>query len=157
MAGTPSGKSVVSVTEMARLCGLSRSRFYCLIHDGVMPLPSRHPATDRPHYTREQQEQCLAVRRTNCGINGQPMLFYAARTKSPPTGKPGKNHVPPVGGKENPVIAELRHGLEQLGITDASDDKIRAAVAATHPDGHAGISTPALLMAVFHHLKTTKD
>ena len=68
-------KEVVTVAEMARMCGLSRSRFYGLVKEGIMPLPSRNAATKRPFYTRERQAQCLLVRKTNCGVNGRPILF----------------------------------------------------------------------------------
>ena len=52
-------KVVVTVTEMAQMVGLSRSRFYGLMKEGVFPEPSRNGDTNRPYYDRAQQEQCL--------------------------------------------------------------------------------------------------
>src|SRR5687767_9090134 len=90
-------KTVVTVSEMARMCGLSRSRFYQLVEAGVFPQAVYSVATRRPIYVEEAQKVCLEVRRRNCGINGQPVLFYsrghllspqtrpATRTKPKPT------------------------------------------------------------------------
>ena len=155
-------KEIVTVAEMSRMCGLSRSRFYSLIREGIMPTPSRNPETKRPFYTREQQEQCLLVRRTNCGINGTPILFYAQgvnpqttvtvpkkrmKRTTQRTGQPRRQAQP------DPMIDELMHGLEQLGVTDASDAKIRTTLADAYPDGHRNVAPATLLMTVFRSLK----
>src|SRR3954452_20763250 len=76
-------KAAVTVAEMARMCGLSRSRFYQLIGT-AFPEPERYPETGRPVYTEAQQEVCLEVRRRNLGIAGNPVLFYARRLSSTP-------------------------------------------------------------------------
>ena len=67
-------KAAVTVAEMARMVGLSRSRFYQLIGTSF-PQPARQPGTNRPIYTEALQKICLEVRRRNCGIDGQPVLF----------------------------------------------------------------------------------
>jgi hypothetical protein len=48
-------KAAVSVAEMARMVGLSRSRFYQLIGT-AFPEPERQPGTGRPVYTEELQQ-----------------------------------------------------------------------------------------------------
>ena len=154
-------KEVVTVAAMARMCGLSRSRFYGLIKEGIMPSPSRNPTTKRPFFSREQQEQCLLVRKTNCGINGRPILFYANKwsrepaaptrpIRSAPTarrtqGRPQRSQV-------DPIIEEIRDGLGQLGVADATEMRIRTALADTYPDGHENVATATLLMTVFRGL-----
>src|SRR5436309_15362530 len=70
-------KAVVTVSEMARMCGLSRARFYQLQKAGVFPAPTYQAG--RPVYTEGQQQVCLEVRRRNRGVNGEPVLFYARR------------------------------------------------------------------------------
>src|SRR5437763_286292 len=75
-----SPQSVVSVCEMARLCQLSRSRFYELIGSSIMPAPVYDVRTRRPMFTTELQAECLRVRSSNIGINGQFIMFYARRT-----------------------------------------------------------------------------
>ena len=151
-------KEIITVAEMARTCGLSRSRFYGLIKDGIMPAPSRSATTNRPYYCREQQEQCLLVRRTNCGLNGKPVLFYAnkwsrgpvapvrpSRSSSasrPPQARPQRSQI-------DPIIEELRGNLEQLGMADVPEAKLRIALADEYPDGHSNVSMPILLMTLF--------
>src|SRR6202035_4331102 len=88
-------KAVVTVAEMARMCGLSRSRFYQLVGT-AFPQPERQPGTGRPIYTEALQKVCLEVRRRNCGIDGKPVLFYARRPASTPT-KPKTPKLTPKG------------------------------------------------------------
>src|SRR5471030_1670642 len=80
-------KAVVTVSEMARMCGLSRARFYQLQHAGVFPSPLYDVSTRRPFYVEELQKVCLEVRRRNCGINGKPVLFYARHNLGSPVAK----------------------------------------------------------------------
>lgn len=75
----------VSVSEMARMVGLSRQRFHQLVQVGVFPQPQRHDG--RPFYDEPTQQMCLEVRRRNCGVNGQVVLFYSRRHATP-TKKP---------------------------------------------------------------------
>ena len=74
-------KQAVTVSEMARMCFLSRARFYQLIGT-AFPYPLYSLSTRRPFFDEELQRICLEVRRRNCGIDGKPILFY-----SPPTGR----------------------------------------------------------------------
>jgi len=131
-------KEVISVSEMARALGLSRARFYQLIHDGVLPRPTQAGHGKRPYYSREQQEQCIEVRRTNRGINGQAILFYSMRptsqvaprrvpTRQPRSSSPARRESPPP--RDAAMITELRHGLSQLGLSNVTDQSIRAALA----------------------------
>src|ERR1700722_15140195 len=84
-----SAKSVVTVTEMAELCRLSRSRFYDLIEAGVFPKPVLHPSSNRPMYDRDMQEKCLEIRGTGIGANGLPVLFNRKPKKGLPL--PGRH------------------------------------------------------------------
>lgn len=156
-------KEIVTCAEMARMCGLSRSRFYMLIREGIMPQPSRCPDTQRPFYSREQQEQCLLVRKTNCGINGRPTLFYAQRSPAPVVTRVSAPRRPATARRSqptavaDPVILELQHGLEQLGLTEVGEPKIRAVLVEAHPDGYAEVPIPQLLMTVFRRLRERQD
>src|ERR1700686_3066726 len=92
-------KSVVSVTEMARMVGLSRARFYQLVRRGTFPPADEDPVTKRPFFTEEKQRLILEARRRNCGVDGKAILFYSRRkdfgtTKAaPPPMKPkGKSN-----------------------------------------------------------------
>ena len=153
-------KEAVTITEMARAVGLSRARFYQLMKEGIFPSPSRNATTKRPSFDRAQQEQCLLVRKTNCGINGRAVLFYGRLVPKPPTTgqavkrkrrrtSPRRPSTPP----RDPVIDQLRHGLEQLGLGGVTNTTIRAALADEQPDGHRKVGSAELLMSVFRRLK----
>ena len=148
-------KEIVTVTEMARMCRLSRARFYQLVGDGIFPTPSRNEQTGRPFYDREQQEQCLTVRRTNRGANGKAVIFYGCRPLAVAKLPPKRKRLP-ISRSHNgqprspdPALAELRHGLTQLGVTNLTDAEIRQALTKAYPDGHQGVESAELLRAVF--------
>ena len=61
MSGDIPLKAAVTVAEMARMCGLSRARFYQLQKAGVFPVPQVNPSTKRPFYDQELQKVCLEV------------------------------------------------------------------------------------------------
>ena len=146
-------KECVTVTEMARMCRLSRARFYDLTREGIFPTPSRNEQTGRPFFDREQQERCLLVRRMNRGANGKAVIFYGCRLEAPqlppkrkllPISRPPKGRV-----RQDPVITELRHGLSQLGLTSVTDVDIRQTLTEAYLDGHQGVESAELLRAVF--------
>lgn len=73
-------KRPISVSEMSKLAGFSRQRFYDLIEKGVFPAPIR--TTSRPMYPPELQGVVLAVCETGVGANGEYVLFNAKRSKT---------------------------------------------------------------------------
>ena len=146
-------KEIVTITEMARMCGLSRARFYQLMSEGIFPAPSRNQQTGRPFFNHEQQEQCLLIRRRNRGANGRCVIFYGCRLEAPqlppkrkqlPISKSSKGQVRP-----DPVITELRHGLTQLGVASVTEAEIRRTLAQAYPDGRRDVESAELLRAVF--------
>lgn len=149
-------REIVSVSEMARMLGLSRARLYQLIKEGVFPPPTRPEEGGRPFFDRQQQEQCVNVRRTNCGIDGRPILFYAMRAAPSPTParQPRRRSAPerPRQSTHDAAINELRHGLSQLGITQISEQSIRTALAEAYPDGWSSVAQAELLRSVFARL-----
>jgi hypothetical protein len=146
----PNGTKVaVTVAEMARMCGLSRSRFYQLIGT-AFPQPERQPATGRPVYTEEQQQVCLEVRRRNSGIDGKPILFYSRRLGTAPA-KP-KPPKPKVEGKGKEVSA-LVDGLNALGLTTATGAQVEQVTQKLYPKGTEDIDQGVVLRAVFLFLK----
>lgn len=76
-------RAAYSVVEVAKLCGLSRARFYDLIADGVVPPPVYDLRTRRPMYTAELAARCVEVRETNIGIDGRYVMFNERRTPRP--------------------------------------------------------------------------
>src|SRR5581483_6669144 len=105
-------KAGVSVSEMARMVGLSRQRFHQLMQAGVFPQPHRNEANGRPFFDEPTQQQCLEVRRRNCGVNGQVVLFYTRRQTTPLKPK-----------KATPVPSshtDLLDGLKALGLASVT-------------------------------------
>jgi predicted DNA-binding transcriptional regulator AlpA len=141
-------KAIVTVSEMARMMGLSRARLYQLQRSGSLPSPLYHIATRRPVYVEEQQRICLEVRRRNCGIDGRPILFYAHRLPAPAKVRPIK-----VAPNKNRDITGLMEGLNSLGLTTATASQIEEITKELFPSGTCGIIQSEVLRAVFLHLK----
>jgi len=141
-------KSVVSVSEMARMVGLSRARFYQLMNEGVFLKPAYAASSKRPFFDEEAQRSCLEVKRRNCGVNGKPVLFYATRH---PLQAPSRRATKP---KPKPTndFAELIDSLTCLGVT-ATSSQIEAAVEECFSDGIQKLDSGEVVRAIFLHLK----
>ena len=141
-------KAVVSVTEMARMVGLSRARFYQLVKRGTFPAADQDQLTKRPCYFEATQRLILEARRRNCGVDGKPILFYSRRrdlgqTKAPP--RPTKQP------KNNP-FADLIDGLGQLGVT-ATVAQVEPLVKELFPSGTDGVAPGEVIKAVFLRIR----
>lgn len=145
-----STKAVVTVSEMARMCSLSRARFYQLVQAGVFPLPVYCVSNRRPVYIEQLQEVCLEVRRRNCGVNGRPVLFYARGPRTPAMPKATR----PAKPKPSPCSShvDLIDGLASLGVV-ARASEVETALMTVYPGGTAGVSQGDVLRAVFLHMK----
>lgn len=64
--------------ELAKVLGITRSRLYQLIARGVMPRPLG--SLSRPYFTPEMIEQCLKVKETRMGVNGEVVMFNRRRS-----------------------------------------------------------------------------
>jgi len=143
-------KAVVTVTEMARLCSLSRARFYQLVNEGVFPPPVYCVRTRRPIYVEDLQKVCLDVRHRNYGVNGQPVLFYSVRQSTPILAKPPRKPVTPKPKEQHPeVLAAVR----ALGLTATTSDDVAQVVRHLYPNGLVGVGQPDVIRAVFLQLQ----
>lgn len=141
-------KSFVTVSEMAELCQLSRSRFYDLMEIGVFPKPALHPSSKRPMYDRTLQEVCLEIRQTGIAANGLPVLFNRKPRK---TGQPKPVRKP--AEERQPDHTDLLEALKGLGLT-TTPQVVNEAVAALYPYGACtGIDQGELVRKVFLHLQ----
>jgi hypothetical protein len=144
-----STKSVITVSEMADLCQLSRSRFYDLIEAGVFPKPVQHPSSKRPMYDRALIEKCLEIKETGIGANGLPVLFNRKPTKA------GQNRLrKPAQGKLQDH-ADLLAALKGLGLTTTAQ-AVTEALAVLFPNGHAGMDQGDVVRKLFLHLQGKK-
>ncbi|MBD3672759.1 MAG: hypothetical protein HUJ26_04460 [Planctomycetaceae bacterium] len=140
-------KSAVTVSEMARMVGLSRSRFYQL-QGTAFPHPVYDPQTRRPFYTAEQQQVCLEVLRRNCGIDGKPILFYASGPK--PAAVRRKNRKSKVKTEKatsrNSTVVE---GVKSLGMNSVSARQVEQTIRKLFPDGTSNVEQGEVIRAVF--------
>jgi hypothetical protein len=142
-------KAIVTVSEMARMVGLSRARFYQLQKAGVFPTPTYQAG--RPVYTEDQQQVCLEVRRKNRGINGRPVLFYSRRRGVRPARH--KKRADPLPAKNKDITA-LLDGLNALGLTTATAAQVLKLTEELFPQGTTSLDQAEVLRAVFLHLKS---
>jgi hypothetical protein len=143
-------KAVVTVSEMARMVGLSRARFYQLLKAGVFPQPERDAETGRPFFNEELQKACLEVRRRNCGADGRPVLFYARRGPVTPAPARPRKVTPKPPRNEH---ADLTDALRGLGLASVTAAQAGAAVGEVFPRGTAGVDDAEVVRAVFLHLR----
>ena len=140
-------KVAVTVAEMARMCSLGRSRFYQLVGT-AFPYPLYSVSTRRPFYDQVMQRVCMNVRRTNCGIDGTPILFYSKPINRKPSVKKRVSSVVPVQGH-----ADLIDGLNALGMT-ASPNQVSEAINTLYPSGANDVDSACILRSVFIHLQS---
>jgi len=139
-------KAVVSVSEMARMVGLSRQRFYQL-RGTAFPWPLYAVATKRPFYTEELQRVCLEVRRRNRGIDGKPILFYASGHQVANRNKPTRKAV------KKDAHADITSAVRALGLSAVTSDQIGQTIKVLFPGGVDGTSQSEVIRAVFLALK----
>jgi len=140
-------KSVVSVTEMARLVGLSRARFYQLVKRGTFPAADQDALSNRPCYPEEKQRLILEARRRNCGVDGKSILFYSRRNDAGhprPAPRPTITRAKEVAKKH----AELIDGLEALKVT-ISVAQLEPILKELFPNGTEGLIVGEVIRAVF--------
>lgn len=146
-ASVPEGsqRAAVSVSEMASMCQLSRSRFHTLVREGVFPRPVQPGEGRRPYYTQELIQQCLDVRKTGIGQNGQVVLFNRRSGKRAERKRPAAR---PATGEHAGLVESLRG----LGLT-ATGETVAAAVQAVFPGGVDGVDQGEVVRKVFLHLQ----
>lgn len=142
-------KMIVSKTEMARMCGLSRARFFQLVGT-TFPYPLYDIATRRPFYDEEGQRICLEVRRRNYGVDGKPIMFYSRRMPTVPAPTKRKPLRPPKEPKDDGA-AGLAEGLKSLGLVVAPAD-VEGAVKELYPNGVGEAGQGDVLRGLFLHL-----
>lgn len=144
-------KAAISIKEQAALVGLSRQRFMQLVKAGVFPAPLYDVASKRPFYSEELQAQCSEVRRRNLGINGTVVMFYARRpTGMNPTPKPKKVQPAAI---DVAALADIVHGVRELGLAAATNAQVRNTVGQLYPQGIAGVDLGVVVGKVFEYLR----
>ena len=160
----PLQPSSVSVSDMARMVGLSRSRFHQLLQAGVFPKPAVDPESKRPFYDSEGQAVCLQVRQRNCGVNGKRVLFYARpfgahlAAKPRPLGVqrlscPRQKKTEPKQTASKPSKLDLLvEGLKSLGLPNVTAAEASAAIHQVFPIDSQRPADEEVLLKIFRHL-----
>ena len=135
-------QAVCTVSELAKKLDLSRARFYQLQKTGVFPAPIYCVRTKRPFYPLDLQQQCVDIRTTGIGCNGQPIIFYSShKSKS----RKSQN-------QSDSKYQELVTALREMGL-DVTRDAIRKAVKALYSEGLAkGPIDGTVIGKVFRYL-----
>jgi hypothetical protein len=142
-------KVAVTISMMASMCSLSRSRFNQLIGT-AFPYPLYSVATRRPFYDEELQKVCLEVRRRNCGADGKPVLFYAKQHSQAPRLTPKRKPVAkPKPQPHDDGLMDILEGVRSLGLSMTTYSQVEAAVKTAFPNGTSGISPGEVIRAVF--------
>ena len=142
-----SDKAAFGVSEVASLCGFSRSRFHALVQAGVFPRPTLHPSSKRPFYHREAVQICLEIRKTGIGLTGQIVLFNRK-----PTNRAQPKPLRKLAEEPQPDHADLLDALKGLGLT-TTPQAVSEAVAALYPNGLSGTEPGGVVRKVFLHLQ----
>ena len=82
----------LTFSEMSEILGISKTRLYDLIRDGILPQPLRNPSNNRPYFSSELTESCRQVVRSRVGLNGQPYTPNRKGKKSTSTTPPRDRH-----------------------------------------------------------------
>lgn len=127
-------QSIVNVSQMARMVGLSRQRFWQLATEGVFLMPVYDIRTRRPFFDQPMQETNLKIRQTNYGLNNRPILFYSRRpsveleTAQPKSKRSNES-------KPAPKYRSLIDGLKQLGMMSVTSTQVEKAIQNLYPTG----------------------
>ena len=143
--------AVISVSEMARRVGLSRSRFYDLVRAGVFPKPIYCIRTRRPMYATEQQVECLSVKASNIGVNGQYVLFYSPRDERPMREARRSGTTARIAANDG--RREILSGLQALGMSTVTPQQVDSALRACFPNGWTGRDEGEVLRLCWSHLR----
>lgn len=149
-AHDPSVKAAVTVSEMAELCEISRSRWYELVEAGVFPAPVTILPIKRPVYDRSLIEKCLQIKETGIGLGGTPVVFNRKRKWAWPT----KNKAKPVAKEKalDPKLEPIFDAVKALGLTTTLQ-AVTDAVAAKYPTGIDGQDQGDVIRNIFLYLQ----
>lgn len=126
-------KPAVTVSEMATMCGFSRSRFYELLDSGVFPPPVYKVSTHRPFYTEELQQLCLEICDTGRRIDGNAVQFNSTtkKNKLPTRAARVAKGAPNGDGRFASLLAYVR----KLGLHNVTVDQVTSTFRRLYPAG----------------------
>jgi len=141
----------ISVSQMAKLLQISRSRFYQLLDAGFFLPPIYDIRTKRPFYSQDMIEKNVQAKSQNLGVNGEVILFYSPRTNILPKPKRAHSTVEMV-SNSCPVDVELLESLRALGLENLTEQQVQSALKSCYPNG-VDQEEDEVLRKIFRHLK----
>ena len=145
-------KSAVSVLEMARMMGLSRSRFYQLMGSGKIPAPVYNPKTRRPFYDQTLQEICLKIQQTGVAYDNTIIMFNITRQKTHKRSEKADVNQK-IESSMNNEHNDIVEALQEMGVR-TNAEAVDAAIKEIYPDGQPNdIDDGVLLRELFRHLR----
>lgn len=142
---------IISINQLCSLMGISRSRYYQILSEGLI-LPPTHSDSQRPYFTKEMALRNLEVKKNNIGVNGKICIFYNSRD-SPVSSR--KNITPKNENKKKPTdkYTDLIEGLSSLGIDEVSNSQIEKYIRKCFPNGVDNVDDGEVLRQVFCLIK----
>ena len=101
----------------------------------------------RSCYLAEKQQQILESRRKNCGIDGNPILFYSRRSDS---GRPKIKSVSP--NLQSKAITNILESLTSLNVK-ISTEKLQSLLMESYPQGIDQIDPGEVVRTLFLRIK----
>lgn len=149
-------REFVSLSQLAEdILRISRARLYELIERGAMPQPIYDTRSRRPIFDSELQRQAMAVRQTGVGIDGSAVIWYRreANATTEPAFAPARSRRRTSGSRPAAPYSELISSLQSLGVTNADQPSVAAAVAECFPSGIDAQQESEVLRIIFRHLR----
>jgi len=142
--------AAITVSQMAEMCEVSRSRWYELVDAGVFPAPVVLLSIKRPVYDRNLIQKCLEIKETGISLGGWPVVWNRKRTKTSPT---KQKATPPAKGRTaDPLIEPIFDAVKALGLTTTMQ-AVTDAVAANYPTGIADQGQGDVIRKTFLYLQ----
>jgi hypothetical protein len=145
-------KAVCSVIDMAKALQMSRSRFYQLQKQGIMPLQIFDIRTKRGFFDQRLQELCHQIRQTGIGANGQYILFYSARQTRPDgVQKISKSGSKPKSDRHS-AYDDIVQTLKDMGLV-VSASEVGEVIGKLYPEGIEGKDQGIVIRDIFRTIK----
>lgn len=143
-------KAAISVSEMCLMLEISRSHFHWHVERGTFHAPIYLVRNKRPFFTAEMADENVRAKETGISVNGDYVIFYTKRTPSENGGATKKT-------ASQKLQKELLRGLRSLGLNNATDQQVNAALAVCFPQGTDGHDETEVLRTVFRHIKRSES
>ena len=143
----------ISISTMSELLGLSRSRLYQLVEQGILLKAVYLLKNKRPVYTREMAVRNLEARNSNVGINGEIVMFYSARTPATSINNTVRKYTERQSSSSD-KYAEIIDALLSLGLKDITSSVIDKSIQQCFPGGTENVPEDEVITEVFRFLKT---